>query len=398
MYLIQYVKLEIRNYKNKVIVLNIISIEPTPSPNTMKISLDQELPMGKSHNYKKETAGDAPDVIKKILEIEGVKGVYHVADFLAVERNAKYDWKVLLPKIRMAFGEKAVEQGDTNTAIDSHFGEIKVEVQMFKDIPLQVKLTDGSNEKRFGMPEYFLKMREKAQLPEENYILLRKWKNLGVRYGDIEQVGQEVVEELIAAYPKERLEELVKKAQTTVSGSESKTKHQWRKVTLEDLNHPDWQYRYQLLEQMDDPQLEELPVLEKALSDVKPSIRRLAVVYLGMIKDKAVLPLLYKALKDKTVTVRRTAGDCLSDLGFPEAQDAMLEALKDPSKLVRWRAAMFLYEVGDERALPALKQAENDPEFEVSMQIKMAIERIEGGEDAKGSVWKQMTEARKSSE
>ena len=70
--------------------------------------------------------------------------------------------------------------------------------------------------------------------------------------------------------------------------------------------------------------------------------------------------------------------------------------LKDKSKLVRWRAAMFLYEVGDEKSLPALKAAENDPEFEVSLQIKMAIERIEGGEKAKGSVWKQMTEARKS--
>ena len=45
--------------------------------------------------------------------------------------------------------------------------------------------------------------------------------------------------------------------------------------------------------------------------------------------------------------------------------------------------------------LPALKSAQNDAEFEVSLQIKMAIERIEGGEEAKGSVWKQMTEARK---
>src|SRR3954466_51530 len=117
-----------------------------------------------------------------------------------------------------------------------------------------------------------------------------------------------------------------------------------------------------------------------------------------MIKDKGVLPLLYKVLKDKTVTVRRTAGDCLSDLGFPEAADEMMEALQDKSKLVRWRAAMFLYEAGDEKALPALKAAENDSEFEVSLQIKMAIERIEGGEEAKGSVWKQMTESRKTSE
>ncbi|MEH7545296.1 MULTISPECIES: conserved virulence factor C family protein [Bacillaceae] len=375
--------------------MKIRAIEPTPSPNTMKINIDQELPMGKSHNYKKETSSDAPPIIQAILQIEGIKGVYHVADFLAVERNAKYDWKELLPQVRQAFGEKTEETANINM-LDEHFGEIKVEIQMFKDIPLQVKLTDSSTERRYGMPDYFLKAREQAQLPEDNYILLRKWQNQGVRYGDFDQIGQEVVEELIAAYPKERLEALVTKAQSSGKPIVQKAKRTRKKVTTEDLNNPDWQVRYQLLEQMDDPELDDLPMLEKALQDEKPSIRRLATVYLGMIKEKEVLPLLYIALKDKTVTVRRTAGDCLSDLGFPEAAKEMVKALKDTSKLVRWRAAMFLYEAGDEESLPALKEAEKDPEFEVSMQIKMAIERIEGGEEAKGSVWKQMTEARKS--
>lgn len=375
--------------------MKIKSIEPTPSPNTMKINLDQELPMGKSHNYRKETSAGAPPIIQAILLIDGIKGVYHVADFLAVERNAKYDWKELLPKVRQAFGEEIQPAENTQKTLNEHFGEIKVEVQMFKGIPLQVKLTDSTTEKRFGMPEYFLKAREQAQLPQDNYILLRKWDNKGVRYGEMDQVGPEVIEELVAAYPPQRLAELVQKAQSTQTVTEPKHKRPRKKVTLEDLQHPDWQIRYQLLEQMDDPEIADLPVIEKALTDEKPSIRRLAVVYLGMIEDSAVLPLLYKALKDKTVTVRRTAGDCLSDLGFPEAQDEMAASLKDPSKLVRWRAAMFLYEVGDERSLPALKAAQDDPEFEVSMQIKMAIERIEGGEEAKGSVWKQMTEARK---
>lgn len=375
--------------------MKIKGIEPTPSPNTMKIILDHELQMGKSHNYKKETAANAPSVIQNILQIAGIKGVYHVADFLAVERNAKYDWKDLLPQVRKAFGETAEQSAQTHNQVDEHFGEIKVEVQMFKDIPLQVKLTDGSTEKRFGMPEYFLKARERAQLPDENYILLRKWDQQGVRYGDFDQIGQEIVEELIAAYPAERLEDLVARAQIQESAAKPKPIRVRKKVPLESLDHPDWQIRYQLLEQMDDPEIEDLPVLEKALNDEKPSIRRLATVYLGMIKDEAVLPYLYTALKDKTITVRRTAGDCLSDLGFPEASEEMAKALQDSSKLVRWRAAMFLYEVGDETALPALKAAENDPEFEVSMQIKMAIERIEGGEAAKGSVWKQMTEARK---
>jgi hypothetical protein len=375
--------------------VKILSIEPTPSPNTMKINLDEELPMGKSNNYKKDSAAGAPEVVLNILDIKGVKGVYHVADFLAVERNAKFDWKVILPEVRKAFGEEAEESGDGSLEINEHFGEIKVLVQMYKGIPMQVKLTDGTEEKRFGLPELFVKKIAEVQAPEDNVVMVRRWKELGVRYGEFEYVGNEVVEELLAAYPPERLEELVRLANNPGQEAQLKAAKKKIRLTEADLDNPDWRIRYQLLEQMDNPTIDDLPVLEKALQDEKASIRRLATVYVGMIEDKKALPLLYKALQDKTVTVRRTAGDCLSDLGFPEAMDTMMEALKDQSKLVRWRAAMFLYEVGDERALPALKQAEDDSEFEVSMQVKLAIARIEHGEEAKGSVWKQMTESRK---
>ena len=84
----------------------------------------------------------------------------------------------------------------------------------------------------------------------------------------------------------------------------------------------------------------------------------------------------------------------MSDLGFPQFEDAMQTALGDKNKLVRWRAAMFLYETGTESSLPALYQAKEDAEFEVKLQVNMAIARIEQGEEAKGSVWKQMTESR----
>ncbi|MGE8204244.1 conserved virulence factor C family protein [Heyndrickxia sp. NPDC080065] len=372
--------------------MKIISIEPTPSPNTMKVILDQELPAGKSSNYKKEHANDAPKFIQDVLEIEGVKGVYHVADFLAVERNGKFDWQQILPKVREIFGEEDSGQL-TTSGIDEHYGEVNVFVQMFKGIPLQVKLTDGEQEKRFGLPQSFVHAMSEAQLEGENYVLLRKWKEMGVRYGDLDQIGHDVVEELLAAYPETRLKSLIEATKKPHTNTEQQLK-KLIKVTPEMLEDPDWRKRYQLLEQMEEPTIEDLPVLEKALEDENSSIRRLAVVYLGMIKDKQVLPLLFRGLKDKVVTVRRTAGDALSDLGFKEAIEPMMEALSDKSKIVRWRAAMFLYEEGDERALPALNKAENDPEFEVKLQVKMAIERIAGGEQAKGSVWKQMLEAR----
>lgn len=375
--------------------LKIKSIEPTPSPNTMKIILDEELPMGKSNNYKKDKTEGAPKVVLDILQVEGIKGVYHVADFLAVERNAKFDWKELLPQVRKAFGEEAEESGG-EAALNEHYGEVKVQVQMYKDIPMQIKLTDGTEEKRFGLPEAYVQAVRDVQQPDDNVVMSRKWKEFGVRYGDMSQVGQDILEELLAAYPESRLKSLIEQGKHGAA-ADSRPARTKRKLVPADLDSEDWRIRYQLMEQMEDPGVEDYPVLEKALEDEKASIRRLAAVYLGMIEDKSVLPYLYKALKDKSVTVRRTAGDCLSDLGFAEAEEAMMDALQDTSKLVRWRAAMFLYEEGTEKALPALKDAEEDPEFEVSMQIKMAIERIEQGEEAKGSVWKQMTEARNQS-
>lgn len=155
--------------------------------------------------------------------------------------------------------------------------------------------------------------------------------------------------------------------------------------------------RFKLLDQIPDPTVEDLPMLAKALDDEKMSIRRLATVYLGMIEDVAVVPYLKRALQDKSASVRRTAGDCMSDLSLVEFEPAMIESLSDKNKLVRWRAAMFLYESGTEKALPALEAAQDDSEFEVSLQVKMAIERISQGESAKGSMWRQMTEMRKQS-
>ena len=373
--------------------MRIVSIEPTPSPNTMKVLLDQEMKAGKSNNYKKDEADGAPPVIKDILAIDGIKGVYHVADFLAVERNAKFDWQELLPQVRKAFGEDTLDQ-ESESPMEEHFGEVNVSVQMFKGIPMQVKVTDGDHEKRFSLPAPFLEAIGQAQKDGDNVVLLRKWKDYGIRYGDLDEIGNNVTEELVAAYPSERLAALVEEAQETTDSKGPLIFKKKQKVSVADFEAPDWQTRYQKLDAMEDPKLNDLPLLEKAMEDEKVSIRRLAVVYLGMIEDEKVLPLLYKGLRDKSVTVRRTAGDCLSDLGFAKAVPEMILALKDKSKLVRWRAAMFLYEVGDESALPGLREAENDPEFEVKLQVKMAIERIEVGEEAKGSVWKQMTEAR----
>lgn len=384
--------------------MKIVSIEPTPSPNSMKINLDEELPMGKTQNYKQgDSLENAPNYVHSLLTIEGVKSLYHVMDFIAIDRNPKHMWENILPKVREVLGSiekpestESTEQQDENTANEA-FGEVKVYIQMFRGIPMQIKLEEGETEQRVGLPEIFMEAAMKASPASSNMVMERKWVEQNPRYGDLEDIGPEVAEELAASYDKERLELLVQQA-FREEPVESQNDHQTEQsVSLETLDNPDWKVRYAALDRMN-PTYHDLPVLDKALQDEKASIRRLATAYLGMIEEPEVLPYLYKALHDKSVTVRRTAGDCISDLGFKEAMPEMIDSLKDKNKLVRWRAAMFLYELGDESAIPALNEAIQDPEFEVRMQAKMALQRIEGGEEAKGSVWHQMTQARKNEE
>lgn len=370
-------------------------MEPTPSPYSMKVNLDEPLPDGESVNYSsKDDLTEAPVYIKDLFSIDGVTGLYRVIDFITLQRNPRVQWEEILPEVRSVLGSnetedelfsKAVNMGD-----DIAFGEINVSLQMIRNIPTQVKLQEGDQEKRFALPERIMNAAMEAATASGNYLLERKWVEQSPRYGDIDEVGSEVVDELSATYNDERLKELLELA----INNEFVTKVKAEKITLEMLDQPDWKDRYAALDRMD-PTKDDYPVLDKALEDAHSSVRRLAAAFLGMIEDKATLPYLYKALKDKSVNVRRTAGDCLSDFGFEESLPEMIDTLSDKSRIVRWRGAMFLYETGDKTAIPALQKALEDPEFEVRMQAKMALARIEGGKEAEGSIWAQMQEAAK---
>ncbi|WP_202079822.1 conserved virulence factor C family protein [Caldalkalibacillus salinus] len=376
--------------------MQVKSIEPTPSPNSMKLNIEPALPQGVTYNINPQNKHEAPAYIQQIMEVEGVKGVYQVSDFMAVERHPKADWKVILPQVRAVFDEhdageegRAAASDEEPAQVQDTYGEIEVYFQMFKGIPMQIKLQQGDEEHRVGLPERFMAAAMKAQPSADNLVLERKWVEKGVRYGDVDEVGEQLVEELNAAYDEERIDRLVAKAFQEEQDVDPDEAFSAARVQ-EALQDEDWKTRYAALERMRLTE-DEIPILEQALQDSKMSIRRLATAYLGEVGGKKVLPLLYSALEDKSPVVRRTAGDAISDVGDPEAMPVMIKALQDPNKLVRWRAARYMYEVGTEEALPALQEAEQDPEFEVSLQVKMALERIEGGEEAEGTVWQQMT-------
>lgn len=379
--------------------MKIVSIEPTPSPHSMKINVTEELPDGKSLNFKKgDVLANAPEYIKKLFEIDGITNIYRVVDFITIARQPRKPWEEILPEVQKVFGSKEssqtlLEQERIPSSSEENFGEVKIYIQMLRGIPMQVKVDNGEEERRYGLPERFTNAVMEASEATENVIFERRWVEQDhVRYGDIHEIGRQVAEEITATYDQARLDQLVELAFDEEGHKVRDTIHKQENISMEEFNDDDWRVRYAALDRLD-PSLEHLDILNQALEDENSSVRRLATAYLGMIEKPEVLPYLYKALKDRAVNVRRTAGDCLSDLGYKEAMPEMIKTLKDKSQIVRWRAAMFLYELGDESALPALEEAKDDPEYEVRLQVQMAIDRIKGGQKAKGSIWQQMAEA-----
>jgi len=241
---------------------------------------------------------------------------------------------------------------------------------------------------RQALPDRFTTAVNRAAPSSPNMLVERRWVDQGARYGELRQIAQEVVEEIAAAYDDQRVEELVRQA--FVDRARASEQRPSAAPATRIPEDPDWRVRYAALEKIS-PRPEAIPVFVQALRDPNSSIRRLAAVYLGLTGDPAAVPPLCEALTDETVSVRRTAGDSLSDLADGRAIGPMSKALEDQSKLVRWRAARFLYETGDESALPALNRRKDDAEFEVRMQVRLAIERIEGGHPGQGPVWRQMT-------
>ncbi|KAI7261250.1 hypothetical protein KC345_g9813 [Hortaea werneckii] len=362
----------------------------------MKLHLDESLTPGIRRTYTPESRRSAPSWAQDMLGIPGVTSIYHAADFAALERKGSADWAAILREVQSRFGAEGLTAdfslGDENAG--AHFGEAQVFVQMFRGIPIQIRVKTGAKEERIALSARFTQ----AVTDVASAVLIkeRKLTDYGVRYGEPPEIAREVEQELEAAYPQERLDSLVQQAIAHgAAGEFVEQRHKKEQAELlRDLHDEDWRVRYAALEDLA-PTEQLLPELRTALHDPKLHIRRLAVVYLGDIRTPEAMELLYEAMKDSAPAVRRTAGDTLSDIGDPAATPVMTASLTDASKLVRWRAARFLYEVGTAEAQEALRLAADDPEFEVGLQAKMALERILSGEEAAGTVWQQMSERRR---
>jgi hypothetical protein len=412
--------------------MHLKSIEPTPNPNNMKLNLEESLPPGVKHSYSADApASDQaqyPPAIRRVLAIPGVKSLFHSLDFIALQRVPTADWQAVLSQAReILSGETAGEGKPMEATPDlESVGQVRIFIQHFRRIPMLVKVQGPSKgtstgsvtlegtpetvstsvvepvettmeEIRINLPPRFAAAVKEATPSAPNMLIERRWVSVEPRYGELKEVGEAVAAEIDASYPEARLQALVKQA-FELGAEKPDVVETRRRFTDEErdalLASSDWKQRYAAVESLG-PDPVRFAELATAMKDPHISVRRLATIYLGLLKTPETMDPLIAALKDPAAVIRRTAGDALNDIAPapPErsrAIAAMIEALGDKNKLVRWRAARFLYELGDATALSALKIAAEAPEFEVRLQAAQAVERIEGGKPAAGPIWMQM--------
>jgi hypothetical protein len=363
------------------------SVETTPNPNSMKLNLSAPLG-GPTATYTRATRPETLPVVAKLLGITGVEAVFVCADFVTINRDPRADWEpILAAATSVLAGDAATPASSPRSESVAPLGQVRVTVQTFRNVPIQVKTSDGQSEKRVALDARFGKAAREIQARAGgDYLKERYWDDRGVRYGSVEEVAASVAEEIEALLDDDALAKVVAEATGASPPPAAAAPERLRA----ELASEDWRQRLRAVKQIGTDPLA-IPLLSLALKDPKPEIRRWAAAGLGATASPGAVAPLCEALRDPSIAVRRTAGDSLSDLGDPSAQPAMVAALADPSKLVRWRAARFLAEVGTADALAALEKTARDPEFEVRREVEAAIERIRGGAPGSAPVWKRIS-------
>ena len=84
--------------------MEIVSISETPNHNTMKITLSESREDMKSNTYTSAEEGQ-PEFINALFDIEGVKSIFYVMDFISVDKEDEADWQTLIPQIEDKFNQ-----------------------------------------------------------------------------------------------------------------------------------------------------------------------------------------------------------------------------------------------------------------------------------------------------
>jgi len=116
-------------------------------------------------------------------------------------------------------------------------------------------------------------------------------------------------------------------------------------------------------------------LLIETMKEKDSSVRVLAVMTLGRLRDARALEPLIQALRDEDREVRLQAVGALVGIGKPGVEP-LIQTLKDKDPSVRGEAVLILKEIGDVRAVATLTEALKDEDKDVRLAATLALGKI----------------------
>jgi hypothetical protein len=77
----------------------LLSIDPTPNPNAVKLTFDRPIHPSGHATFTSAHAAQGHPIAAPLLSIDGVQSVFVMANFATVTKEAGADWEAILPQI-----------------------------------------------------------------------------------------------------------------------------------------------------------------------------------------------------------------------------------------------------------------------------------------------------------
>jgi hypothetical protein len=78
------------------------SIDPTPNPNSMKITVSTVLSSGVPITYPSAAEAEKDEFVKTLFAVPGVRSIFVIHNFATVTKDPNSDWQSILPKLQEA--------------------------------------------------------------------------------------------------------------------------------------------------------------------------------------------------------------------------------------------------------------------------------------------------------
>jgi len=84
--------------------------DPTPNPNAYKFTLDRTVSEGGSQSFANAEQAAAHPLAARLFEIEGVKALFFLNNFITVTKDPAHGWDAIVPAVVEAIRDH-FEQG-----------------------------------------------------------------------------------------------------------------------------------------------------------------------------------------------------------------------------------------------------------------------------------------------